>query len=66
MRALAYQVPQTQQALRHSHVVAAFGSGPHRIEVRRIDGSLNRVAPRPLWPLRHTPRLRPVRALRQP
>ena len=60
MRALAYQVPQTQQALQHSHVVAAFGTGMHRIEVRKIDGSLNRVAPRPMWPLRHTPKLRPV------
>ena len=64
MRALAYQVPQTQQALRHSHAVAAFGTGSHRIEIRKIDGSLNRVPPRPLWPLRQAPRLKPIRKLR--
>ena len=65
MRALAYQVPQTQQALKHSRVVAAFGTGPERIEVRRIDGSLNRPAvPRVRWPLGHSPRLQPLGKLR--
>jgi cellulose synthase/poly-beta-1,6-N-acetylglucosamine synthase-like glycosyltransferase len=39
MRATASLVPSTAQALAHSHVVATFGQGPQRIEVRAIDAA---------------------------
>jgi 4-amino-4-deoxy-L-arabinose transferase-like glycosyltransferase len=65
MRALAYQVPQTDQALRHSRVVAAFGTGSQRIEIRKIDSSLNRPAPAAgRLRLGRSPRLVPLRSLR--
>jgi hypothetical protein len=37
MRDTATYVPSTQAALVHSHVVAGFGRGTGRIEVRKID-----------------------------
>jgi hypothetical protein len=37
MRVTAVYTPSTQRALEHSHVVARFGRGGERIEVRRID-----------------------------
>jgi len=53
------------QALRHSHVVAAFGTGAQRIEIRKIDGSLNRPVPAPAkMRLGHSPRLVPLGKLR--
>jgi Dolichyl-phosphate-mannose-protein mannosyltransferase len=36
VRATLNLVPETAQAIRHSRVVAQFGRGPHRVEIRRI------------------------------
>jgi hypothetical protein len=38
MRSTTEQTPTTLEALEHSHVIAQFGRGPQRIEVRAIGG----------------------------
>jgi cellulose synthase/poly-beta-1,6-N-acetylglucosamine synthase-like glycosyltransferase/4-amino-4-deoxy-L-arabinose transferase-like glycosyltransferase len=38
VRSTTEQTPTTRQALQHSHVIAQFGEGAQRIEVRKIGG----------------------------